>query len=160
MPDPTSPRRIVFVCTGNICRSAMAEHLLRHWSQVRGLDLDVSSCGVAAQSWYEMPAAARRLLSAEGVTAFTHKARLATRDALRGADIILVMERAHADHLTEQFPEFTARIRLLREHAGFRDKDVDDPMGRQEEAFTRCFNVLKESLEALLRTDFRGPESA
>lgn len=157
MADAPAIRRIVFVCTGNICRSAMAEHLLRHWSAERGLDLDVSSCGVAAESWYEMPAAARRLLSAEGVTAFTHKARLATRGALRGADLILVMERAHADHLTEQFPEFTARIRLLREHAGFGDADVADPMGRPEEAFARCLSVLKESLEAMLSRGWREP---
>ena len=57
MANTPASRRIVFVCTGNICRSAMAEHLLRHWSRVRGLDLEVSSCGIAAEPCWD----ARRL---------------------------------------------------------------------------------------------------
>ena len=157
MSHASAPRRIVFVCTGNICRSAMAEHLLKHWSKERGLGLEVSSCGVAAENWYVMPDAAKRLLAAEGIPAFTHKARLATRSLLRDADLILVMTRDHADHLIEQFPEFTSRVHLLRELAGFGDADVEDPMGRPDEVFARCLGVLKESLEALLRHGWREP---
>ncbi len=153
----SAPRRIVFVCTGNICRSAMAEHLLRHWAATRGLDLATSSCGTAAESWYEMPAAARRLLEAEGVPPFTHKARLATRETLREGDLILAMTQAHFDHVVERFPEFTGRTRLFREQAGFGEQDVDDPMGRPDAEFARCLAVLKESLEALLRSGFRDP---
>lgn len=151
------PRRIVFVCTGNICRSAMAEHLLRHWAKTRGLALEASSCGIAAESWYEIPAAAQRLLAAEGLPPFTHKARLATRETLREADLILAMSQEHLDHIVERFPEFTGRTRLFREQAGFGEQDVADPMGRSDEVFASCLAVLKESLEALLRTDFRDP---
>jgi len=147
--------KIVFVCTGNICRSAMAEHLLRHWAETRGLELEVSSCGTAAESWYEMPEPAKRLLSAEGVPPFEHKARLAVRPVLREADLILAMTRQHLDHLNERFPEFTARTRLFRELAGFGEQDVDDPMGRPDAEFARCLAVLKESLEALIRAEFR-----
>lgn len=153
----SAPRRIVFVCTGNICRSAMAEHLLRHWAEQRGLALETASCGTAAEGWYEVPAHARKLLAAEGVPPFEHKARLATRDALRGADLILTMTRAHYDHIVERFPEFTGRTRLFREQAGYGESDVDDPMGGSEEVFARCLSTLKESLEALLRADFRDP---
>ncbi len=151
-------KRIVFVCTGNICRSAMAEHLLRRWSEQRGLGLEVSSCGIAAEPWYEMPAAARRLLLAEGVPPdFTHKARLSTRETLRGADLILAMTRAHLDHLVDRFPEFGAKTRLFREQAGFGEQDVADPMGRPDEEFERCLATLKESLEALLARGWRDP---
>jgi protein-tyrosine-phosphatase len=153
----SAPRKIVFVCTGNICRSAMAEHLLRHWARERGLGLTTASCGTAAEGWYEVPEAARRLLAAEGVPAFEHKARLATRDALRGADLILAMTQAHYDHLVERFPEHTARIRLFRELAGFGEQDVEDPMGRPDEVFAACLAVIKEGLEALLASDFRDP---
>ena len=135
----------------------MAEHLLRHWSHVRGLDLTVSSCGTAAESWYEMPDAARRLLTEEAVPPFSHKARLATRETLRESDLILAMTQAHLDHIVERFPEFAGRTRLFREQAGFGEKDVDDPMGRPDAEFARCLAVLKEGLEALLRSDFRDP---
>ncbi|MBI2386866.1 MAG: low molecular weight protein arginine phosphatase [Elusimicrobia bacterium] len=151
------PRRIVFVCTGNICRSAMAEHLLRHWARTRGLTLETSSCGIAAESWYEVPGAARRLLAAEGVPPFEHRPRLAARETLRDADLILAMTQAHLDHIVDRFPEFSSRTRLFREQAGFGEQDVEDPMGRPDAAFAACLSVLKESLEALLRADFRDP---
>lgn len=153
----TEPRHVVFVCTGNICRSAMAEHLLRHWAKARGLALETSSCGIAAESWYEVPAAARRQLEGEGVPPFEHKARLATREALKRGDLILAMTRAHYDHIVERFPELTSRTRLFREQAGFGEEDVADPMGGSDAVFARCLAVLKESLEALLRGGFRDP---
>ncbi len=151
----SQPRRILFVCTGNICRSAMAELLLRHLSAVRGLGIETASAGVAAESYYQVPDVARRLLTAEGVPPFEHKPRLATRETLKWADLILVMTSAHYDAIVENYPEFTSRTRLFREAAGFGDQDVADPMGRPDEIFVRCLAVIRESLESLLRSDFR-----
>ncbi|MBI5246002.1 MAG: low molecular weight phosphotyrosine protein phosphatase [Elusimicrobia bacterium] len=152
-----APRKIMFVCTGNICRSATAEHLLRHWAKSRGLALETASCGTAAESWYEIPEPARRLLAAEGVPPFEHRPRLATRAVLRESDLILAMTQAHFDNIVERFPEFTGRTRLFREQAGFGEQDVEDPMGRPDAVFADCLAVIKESLEALLRSDFRDP---
>lgn len=149
--EMSKPKRILFVCTGNICRSAMAEHLLRHLASVRGLDLEAASCGVAAESYFKVPETARRLLAAEGLPPFEHRPRLATRETLRWADLILVMTASHYDELTERYPEFTSRIRLFREAAGFGEQDVEDPMGRSDETFVRCLGVIRESLESLLR---------
>ena len=151
----TAPRRILFVCTGNICRSAMAEHLLRHLAATRGLDLETASAGIAAEPYYQVPDAAKRLLTAEGVPPFEHKARLATREVLRWADLILVMSAEHYDHIVELYPEFSSRTRLFREAAGFGEQDVEDPMSRPDEVFARCLGVIKESLEALLGSNFR-----
>lgn len=152
----TRPRRILFVCTGNICRSAMAEHLLRHMAAQRGLAIETASAGMAAEPHYRVPDAVNRLLAAEGVPPFSHKARLATRDVLRWADMILVMTADHLDHLLELYPEFAPRTRLLREAAGFGDEDVEDPMAQPVEVYARCLAVIRESLEAMLETDFRG----
>ncbi len=151
----SAPRRILFVCTGNICRSAMAEHLLRRLAATRGLDLETASAGIAAEPSYQVPEAAKRLLAAEGVPPFEHKARLATREVLRWADLILVMTAQHHDHIVDLYPEFTSRTRLFRDAAGFGEADVEDPMGRSDEVFARCLAVIRESLEALLRTEFR-----
>jgi len=150
-----SPRRIVFVCTGNICRSAMAEHLLRHLAAARGLDLEIASAGIAAEPCYRVPEAAKRALAAEGVPPFEHKARLATREVLRSADLILAMTAEHRDYLAALYPEFAPRTRLFREAAGFGEQDVEDPMSRPDEVFARCLGVIHQTLEALLRSDFR-----
>jgi len=151
----STPRRILFVCTGNICRSAMAEQLLRRLAAQRGLDLETASAGVAAEPHYEVPEAVNRLLAAAGAPPFRHKARLATREVLRWADLILVMTAAHHDHILELYPEFSARTRLLREAAGFGEEDVEDPMGGPDEGYARCFGVIRESLDALIAKGFR-----
>lgn len=147
-----APKRILFVCTGNICRSAMAEHLLKAWSRERALGLEVRSCGVAAESHYRMPEGALKALARAGVRDVEHAARLATREPLRWADLVLVMTAAHRDHLLELYPEFTSKVALLRDAAGFGEQDVDDPMGLPDEEFERCLGVLRESLEALIRS--------
>jgi protein-tyrosine-phosphatase len=88
------------------------------------------------------------------VPPFQHKARLATREVLRWADLILVMTAEHHDYVVELYPEFASRTRLFREAAGFGEQDVEDPMGRPDEVFIRCLGVIRESLEALLRANF------
>lgn len=150
-----APRRILFVCTGNICRSAMAEHLLRHRARRLGLDIEVASCGVAAEGWYRMPGAARRQLEARGVPFLEHKPRLAARELLRWADLVLVMAAAHRDHLADQYPEFNRKVKLLREYAGFGPEDVADPMGRPEGVYAEAMSVIEQALDALLDSGFR-----
>lgn len=157
MTQSHPPRRILFVCTGNICRSAMAEHLLRHWSSQRGLGFEVRSCGIAAEGWYEVPDHARRLLTAEGVPTFEHRPQLLTRDQLRWADLVLVMAEHHRDHIFDLYPEFTGKTHLLRAAAGFGEQDVADPMGKSHEVFAKCLDAIRESLEALLRREWRRP---
>lgn len=133
----------------------MAEHLLRHLAAQRGLDIETASAGMAAEPHYKVPEPAKRLLAAVGVPPFTHKARLATREILRWADLILVMTADHQDHILELYPEFSSRTRLFREAAGFGDEDVEDPMAQPDEVYARCLDVIRETLEALLKAGFR-----
>lgn len=135
----------------------MAEHLLRHLAAKRGLDLETASAGIAAEPHYRVPEPAKRQLAAAGVPPFEHKTRLATRDVLRWADLILVMSEEHHDYIADLYPEFASRTRLFREAAGFGKQDVEDPMAQSDEVFARCFSVIRESLDALLRADFKSP---
>ncbi|MBI3564206.1 MAG: low molecular weight protein arginine phosphatase [Elusimicrobia bacterium] len=145
-----APRKVLFVCTGNICRSAMAEHLLRKRAADLGLDLEAASCGTAGDPRYQVPGVVRRLLAAEGVPPFEHRSRLAVRETLRWADLILTMTAAHQDHLLDLYPEFSRRTRLFREAAGLDERDVADPMGRPDEAFVLCLAEIRAGLENLL----------
>jgi protein-tyrosine phosphatase len=104
-----------------------------------------------------VPEGARRALAARGIPPFRHKARLATREVLRWADLILVMTADHYDHIVELYPEFSSRTRLLRDAAGFGERDVEDPMGLPDDVFASCLAEIGESLEALLASGFRAP---
>jgi protein-tyrosine phosphatase len=147
-------KKILFVCTGNICRSAMAEHLLRHLAKTRGLALETSSRGTAAESYYEVPEVVRCLLAAKGVPPFEHKARFLTREALSWADVVFAMTEMHAETITDAYPEFTSKVHLFREAAGFGPGDVEDPMGQPDEFYEKCLAIIEESLEALIKLGF------
>lgn len=134
----------------------MAEHLLRHLCAQRESAVETASCGTAAEYYYEVPSVVHRLLAGEGVPPFQHKPRLATREVLRWADVILVMTSAHYDHIVELYPEFASRTRLFKEAAGLGEQDVDDPMGRSDETFERCLAEIRKALEALLDSEFRA----
>ena len=84
-------KKVLFVCTGNICRSAMAEHLLRQLSKKQNLGLEVRSCGTAADTYFEVPEIVHKLLSEKGVEPFEHTARLVTREPLAWADIVFAI---------------------------------------------------------------------
>jgi protein-tyrosine-phosphatase len=150
-------RRLLFVCTGNICRSAMAEQLLRHFSQTRGLRLEARSCGIEAEAHYEVPDIVHRLLARAGVPPCQHTAQLVSREHLRWADLVLAMTKAQVEELAGGYPEFSGKVRLLREQAGFGAQDVVDPIGRPDEAFETCLAAISEALESLVRLDFQSP---
>lgn len=133
----------------------MAEQLLRQFAKQRGLAIETASCGTAAESFYQVPEIVSKLLVAEGVPAFKHKPRLATRETLRWGDRIYAMTSVHHDYVVDHYSEFSSRTRLLREAAGFGDHDIEDPMGRSDEFFSKSLGAIRESLEALIKKNFK-----
>lgn len=136
--------RIVFVCTGNTCRSPMAEGLA---GKIWGPDIQVESAGLAA--WEGEPAAAQavQVLQEKGIDLMSHQARLVRREILAAADWIIPMTAAHEMQLKGAFPEFAPKIKRLGHWAGDgKDQDIPDPWGGSVEQYRRC----AEDMEALL----------
>jgi protein-tyrosine-phosphatase len=123
-------RHVLLVCTGNICRSPLAEALLRRAAAERGLDdVEVSSAGTGA--WDGAPASEGAYLVAleHNLDLSAHRARLLTREIVDSADLILTMARHHGPRVAELGGE--TRVHLLGEYAGRRgeDAEVSDPFG-------------------------------
>lgn len=121
---------VLFVCTGNICRSPMAEGIFRHYVEQAGLSrqIKVDSAGTSAWNLGDPPHPGVTAILAERGIRSTHRARLIQPDDFVDFDYVVVAERAHLDMLRRMAGRSLIRLSLLLDYApdiGLRD--IPDP---------------------------------
>lgn len=122
-------RRILVVCVGNICRSPMAEAVLK---RDLGLDWTVASAGLGAMVGHAMAPEARLALQARGMDLPDHAGRQVEEGLLRECDLALVMETRHKETLEARYPWMRGRVFRLGHWERF---DIEDPYRRPQEIF-------------------------
>ncbi|MDN5312053.1 MAG: protein arginine phosphatase [Thermoanaerobacteraceae bacterium] len=148
-------KRVVFVCTGNTCRSSMAEALFKKILKERGREMDimVESCGIAAVEGMPASPNAVKVMKEEGIDISSHRARLLSEEILK-ADLILTMTKNHKDYILNKFPETKGRVFVLEEFAsgqrGDENVDISDPYGGDEQTYRRVADEIKEKLKNVL----------
>jgi len=140
---------LLFVCSANQLRSPLAEVLFRSHLDRRGQGAawQVGSAGVWALEGSPAARAALQTAAARGLNLAQHVARPVTEDLLRGADLVLVMEREHLEALRESFPRFGDRIHLLSAMVG-EQGEVEDPIGLPLERVRSLMDELERILQA------------
>jgi protein-tyrosine-phosphatase len=118
---------LLFVCSGNICRSPLAEVMARAALQAAGVDAVVESCGTAALSGQRAENGAREAAIDAGLMLESHRARPVTRELVTGASLVVCVTDRHRDHVRQFFPNERAKIVSFDELTGL--GDIDDPYG-------------------------------
>lgn len=138
--------KVLFICTGNMCRSPAAELLLRHYGAA---GFEARSRGTGVQPNFGLHKKMAALLKADGVTALAHKGSLVMEPDIDWADLILVMEEGHRDALADQFPQSMRKTQLLLDYAG-PGGDLEDPMGKDDKVFAQVFETIKAAVLKLI----------
>ena len=142
-------KNVLFICTGNICRSPMAEGLLRQMSAGR---IESASAGLGAGRGQQPSAHAVNVLKEEGIDISDIRSQPVSAHLLEKADYIFTMTRDHLDMLLLLFPEMAAKARLLRfdEAAKGGRADVTDPIGGTRQTYESCKEDIKRAIPRVI----------
>jgi protein-tyrosine phosphatase len=148
--------RVCFVCTGNICRSPMAESVFRARVAEAGLDDQVEVDSAGTGGWHEGEDADPRTVSVleEHGYEIAHTARQFQRSWFSRLDLVIALDEGHLKGLRRlaPTPEDAAKIRLLRSYdpAAGGDLEVPDPYYGGREGFEECLEMVEAASEGLL----------
>ncbi len=144
-------KRVVFVCTGNTCRSPIAEGVFRALlPRGRRESVEVFSAGTDAVFGVAATEEAVRAASEQGIDIRGHRSRPLTRELVFAADLVVVMSRRHAESVRREAPEAAGKILLLGDLLPATDpsagKDLPDPFGGPLEAYRGALEAIRSAL--------------
>lgn len=150
-------RKILFVCTGNSCRSVMAEGLFKKLTQDRAGEFEVSSAGISAIDGFPASPETIKAMKAEGVDVSGHVSRRLTVDMVRTSDKLFVMETMHKDWILRFVPEAKSKVFLLTDfHApayeDTGDVDIPDPIQMSDSFYQNVLSVISDCLEKIAQS--------
>src|ERR1043166_2359382 len=146
-------KTILFVCTGNICRSPMAEGLFRHAIKGRN-DFRVMSAGVGAVEGLPPSEHAVQALRQLGIDISKQRSRMLTAELVDQADFIFGMTHSHVDAVTLLYPQAAEKTFLLREFdetLGDYEADIGDPIGGSVEVYVSCRDQIEQGIASMLK---------
>lgn len=148
-------KKILIVCTGNTCRSSMAEGLLKKMLQDQGInDIEVSSAGTSVLGSSGANENAIAVLESRGIDLSTHRSTQVTKEMIEKADLILTMTVRHRENLIQLCPGAADKTFTLKEYAGpgnnGNDLDIADPFGLSKEHYEHCANEIYRYLEKVV----------
>jgi glycine hydroxymethyltransferase len=146
-------KTILFICTGNVCRSPMAEALFRHAMRGRG-EFRIFSAGLGAIDGQPPTQHSVHAMKEIGIDISAQRSRALTADLVRQADFIFGMTHGHVDTIALLYPPAAEKTFLLREFDDTLEpyeKDIGDPIGSPYEVYVDCRDQIEQGIASLLK---------
>src|SRR6478736_1192927 len=146
-------KTVLFVCTGNVCRSPMAEGIFRNATHGKG-DYRVISAGLGAMEGQPPSHYAVQAVKELGVDISAQRSRMLTPELVHQADFIFGMTHSHIDTVMLLYPQAAEKTFLLREFDDTLDpfeKDISDPIGGSYEIYLNCRDQIEQGIASLVR---------
>ena len=151
-------KHIAFVCTGNCCRSPMAEGIARRIFSAHGFEYNFSSYGILDLDNTPPSTQALKICAEHGIDISRHRSQVLTRSAAEKMDLILTMERAHIDWIRRNIGEdIAAKTYLLTEYPerSARADEIPDPIGMPDEFYSDVFHRIWREIERIAGTELQ-----
>ena len=140
---------ILFVCTGNTCRSPMAGAYFKSLCEKSGrTDITVESAGTFAGNGEPASAQSVSVMKGYGIDLSTHKSSKLTKEKTDEADLIIAMTSSHRHHIGSMSFSALKKTRTLLEFMQNKG-NISDPFGGTEKIYSDCFSEMKEALDNL-----------
>src|SRR5580692_5668082 len=155
-------KTILFVCTGNVCRSPMAEGIFRHVMKGRR-DINVMSAGIGAMDGQPPSPYAVQAVRELGIDISRQRSRQLTPELVQQADYIFGMTHSHVDTIFLLYPKAAEKTFLLREFDDTLDifeKDISDPIGGSYEVYLNCRDQIEQGIASIMRFIEQGESVA
>ena len=142
---------IMFICTGNICRSAMADGMMKKLIKENNIDAEICSCGVYAETGNGATYNAVEAASEYGADISSHRATNIRESRITEMDLILCATMSHKQSVLYLYPELQGKVFTMKEYAKIdkdgQDMDIKDPWGYDEFVYRKCASEIEDCLE-------------
>ncbi len=149
------PRRLLFICLGNICRSPTAEALCRQRLEQLGMadQFEVSSAGIIARGNDVATLEAIQVAGNHGVDVRKHLSTTLTAELLEAAYLVVAMDRMNVEHILNLVPDLGSRLRLLSSFDADREPGaaVQDPIGQPLSFYDETYRQIEAGIDGLIR---------
>jgi protein-tyrosine-phosphatase len=142
--------KVLFVCTGNTCRSPMAAAIFNAMAEEEKLEISALSAGVAAHEGLPASIGAISAMQDIGLDMSHHAAGAVNEWMIESADLVLCMQGSHARILKEQYPQHTAKVHTLLGYAFGKDESIADPFGGDSSEYEACAADIAGALRAVI----------
>lgn len=145
--------KIMFICTGNICRSAMAHKMLEKKAKEENKDIKVYSCGVFAENGDVPTYEGIDVMREYGIDLSNHRATNIRNSNIKDMDVILCATSSHKNNVISMYPELKEKVYTMKEYAGYDKNDIDikDPWGYGIETYRMCAAEIENCINKYLK---------